>query len=414
MRPVIKGFTLIELLVVIAIIAILAAILFPVFSKAREKARQTSCTSNQKQMATAIIIFTQENDEKMPAATDVWVELGQLGAKVLRCPSMARAQADSNSYVINNEVLGKTLAEAESLLPGGATEIWLSSDGLHVVNATFPQAKVGYQKSDIAATRHGGACIASFLDGHVALTKPADLAAWVFTFAPPTRPSGQVAIIVSNATSPSAGETALKNRLDNDILHPDSPEATLISLASVTTTTWSNYDLVIATNAADPTVGTWMPNTYTDLRNLAKPIICMQASLANSGDATKLGRLMLTNNSSALSSGTMSQLNVNNTTHDIMSPLGLTGSVAVLTSAAKVGRAQNATSAIGTGATVLLSYSSPIAPVVYTYESGATMMTITAPAKRAFFGLNDPTLYNATAWSLFDNTVKWSMNFPTT
>ncbi len=57
-----KGFTLIELLVVIAIIAILAAILFPVFAKARAKARQTSCLSNQRQIATAIMAYTQDYD----------------------------------------------------------------------------------------------------------------------------------------------------------------------------------------------------------------------------------------------------------------------------------------------------------------------------------------------------------------
>ncbi len=58
-----KGFTLIELLVVIAIIAILAAILFPVFAKAREKARQTSCLNNLKQIALASIQYTQDYDE---------------------------------------------------------------------------------------------------------------------------------------------------------------------------------------------------------------------------------------------------------------------------------------------------------------------------------------------------------------
>jgi prepilin-type N-terminal cleavage/methylation domain-containing protein/prepilin-type processing-associated H-X9-DG protein len=66
-----KGFTLIELLVVIAIIAILAAILFPVFAKAREKARQTSCLSNVKQMALAIMMYCQDYDERYPM-TNEW------------------------------------------------------------------------------------------------------------------------------------------------------------------------------------------------------------------------------------------------------------------------------------------------------------------------------------------------------
>ncbi|MEN6304741.1 MAG: prepilin-type N-terminal cleavage/methylation domain-containing protein, partial [Armatimonadia bacterium] len=62
-----RGFTLIELLVVIAIIAILAAILFPVFAKAREKARQSSCLSNMKQMGLACLQYAQDYDEVLPA-----------------------------------------------------------------------------------------------------------------------------------------------------------------------------------------------------------------------------------------------------------------------------------------------------------------------------------------------------------
>ncbi len=58
-----RGFTLIELLVVISIIAILAAILFPVFAKAREKARQASCASNEKQIGLAMLQYIQDNDE---------------------------------------------------------------------------------------------------------------------------------------------------------------------------------------------------------------------------------------------------------------------------------------------------------------------------------------------------------------
>ena len=62
------GFTLIELLVVIAIIAILAAILFPVFARAREKARQTSCLSNLKQISLAFMMYADDHDETLPPA----------------------------------------------------------------------------------------------------------------------------------------------------------------------------------------------------------------------------------------------------------------------------------------------------------------------------------------------------------
>jgi len=61
-----RGFTLIELLVVIAIIAILAAILFPVFAQAREAARKATCTSNMKQLGTAVMMYVQDYDEIYP------------------------------------------------------------------------------------------------------------------------------------------------------------------------------------------------------------------------------------------------------------------------------------------------------------------------------------------------------------
>jgi prepilin-type N-terminal cleavage/methylation domain-containing protein len=64
-----KAFTLIELLVVIAIIAILAAILFPVFAKARERAKQSTCINNMKQIGIAMLSYTSDNDEKYPAWT---------------------------------------------------------------------------------------------------------------------------------------------------------------------------------------------------------------------------------------------------------------------------------------------------------------------------------------------------------
>jgi prepilin-type N-terminal cleavage/methylation domain-containing protein/prepilin-type processing-associated H-X9-DG protein len=94
-----RGFTLIELLVVIAIIAILAAILFPVFAKAREKARQTSCLSNMKQIGLGTMQYIQDYDETYPGGAGMglggawnpawWDEITPYlkNTQVFNCPS---------------------------------------------------------------------------------------------------------------------------------------------------------------------------------------------------------------------------------------------------------------------------------------------------------------------------------------
>lgn len=96
MRRTRSGFTLIELLVVIAIIAILAAILFPVFAQAREKARATSCLSNAKQLGLSVLMYAQDYDETYPVGCPdnwwyyTWPTLTQPYIKnlqILKCPS---------------------------------------------------------------------------------------------------------------------------------------------------------------------------------------------------------------------------------------------------------------------------------------------------------------------------------------
>src|SRR6476659_9525100 len=98
-----KAFTLIELLVVIAIIAILAAILFPVFAQAREKARQITCTSNVKNYGLAFLMYAQDYDETMVSQVNGGSDLTQYqyitqpyvkNRQVLICPDRSRVGCD--------------------------------------------------------------------------------------------------------------------------------------------------------------------------------------------------------------------------------------------------------------------------------------------------------------------------------
>jgi prepilin-type N-terminal cleavage/methylation domain-containing protein len=109
-----RGFTLIELLVVIAIIAILAAILFPVFAQAREQARKTTCLSNTKQIGIAVLMYVQDYDEQYPLVTDdmdsidpnhffTWEDLVQPYVKnysLMLCPDSTFHDPNPNDFTV--------------------------------------------------------------------------------------------------------------------------------------------------------------------------------------------------------------------------------------------------------------------------------------------------------------------------
>lgn len=160
-RSAFSGFTLIELLVVIAIIAILAAILFPVFAQAREKARQTSCLSNVRQIGMGTAQYVQDYDERFPSAwgnpAGTWADLTEPYMKagigpgrawddnrgLLHCASDANA-AKGTSYATNALIAGAftsdgtpPLADSQSLaaIDRPADVVW-AAESNHFWNGT--------------------------------------------------------------------------------------------------------------------------------------------------------------------------------------------------------------------------------------------------------------------------------------
>ncbi len=166
-----KGFTLIELLVVIAIIAILAAILFPVFVKAREKARQTTCTSNQRQVAASIQMYAQDHEESYPAdpGTTSWGKAFGTYTEdgMYNCPSHeAQGNAGSPEYGFNQFLLTTSgLAMGDIVDP--STTLMLADLNLSPLTPN-PAAKLRASELNLDIdSRHNNGAVLTAVDGHV-------------------------------------------------------------------------------------------------------------------------------------------------------------------------------------------------------------------------------------------------------
>ena len=185
-----NGFTLIELLVVIAIIAILAAILFPVFAQVREKARQATCTSNMKQLGLATLQYEQDYDEMNPivaisGATPTttyfpWAIYPYVKSfNVYKCPD--DSSTDVSSYALNNNVQGSTTVFTNP----SVSVLMMDSGALPSINLTVPDHGLNQDFSDGGAAWHfvrtgptvpyhiSNRCTnVLFCDGHVHISHP--------------------------------------------------------------------------------------------------------------------------------------------------------------------------------------------------------------------------------------------------
>ena len=167
-----RGFTLIELLVVIAIIAILAAILFPVFARAREKARQTSCLSNLKQIVLSALMYTQDYDERWvryrypnPYFWPHKLEPYMKSTQLFVCPSRDVARAYGMNY---HHLHGWKLADVK--LPA---EHLAFCDNHNVLSACpCAGGTWTYYTPGLNPLPHNGGINVAFVDGHAKWLKP--------------------------------------------------------------------------------------------------------------------------------------------------------------------------------------------------------------------------------------------------
>jgi prepilin-type processing-associated H-X9-DG protein len=134
-----------------------------VFAKAREKARQTSCLNNQKQIATSAMMYAQDHDEMLPSASEFWGALS-IDKGVLKCPTKSRL---ANGYVFNGLIAGKALGEISD-----SSGTMVTADGAHTATTTptITYDNIATTGGDIDAGRHGGKTILSYVDGHAEIT----------------------------------------------------------------------------------------------------------------------------------------------------------------------------------------------------------------------------------------------------
>ncbi len=185
-----RGFTLIELLVVIAIIAILAAILFPVFARARERARHTSCLSNLRQIGLAFRMYTSDYDERLlPAqlagdsANYCWTTIVMPymhNEQVLVCPSDSEPMISENavgyrkSYAVNYEIhpyegyVGHSINPLNPWPPMSMASIQEPSEMISAIDSQTAYSGMHYHTiEDRAAFRHNTMASVLLLDGSV-------------------------------------------------------------------------------------------------------------------------------------------------------------------------------------------------------------------------------------------------------